>query len=78
MNSIIGNIIGWILVLVITCIGWIINWRNSEKARKDAAAIAKEEAKRHTELLEEVIKTLPCVQAVETNKLKELLKKLAE
>lgn len=57
-----SNIIGWIITIIISIIGWVLVLRANGTAKREAALIAKETAAVEIAKVTEALKSLPCAK----------------
>jgi len=57
-----SNIIGWIITIVISIVGWYLVLRANGTAKREAAEVAKETAVLEMSKVSEALKSLPCAK----------------
>ena len=57
-----SNIIGWVITIIISIIGWILVLRANGNAKREAAVVAKETATNEMTKVTEALRSLPCAK----------------
>jgi formiminotetrahydrofolate cyclodeaminase len=57
-----ADIVGWVIVVIISLVGWILTARNNGKVAAEAQHVAKEAAAAATTKLENLVANLPCIK----------------
>jgi D-alanyl-lipoteichoic acid acyltransferase DltB (MBOAT superfamily) len=56
------NIIGWIITLIISCVGWYLVSQNNKNIARDVKTKAAEVARAELSKVDDIVNRLPCVK----------------